>query len=74
MDCRSFENLQEQTTEELEAILAYCLQETHYADYQHTILEILGILEDRCVPDLNSEAALWVREQLLRYVPKKDCT
>lgn len=62
--------LQKRTTEELEDILGYCLQEVHYANYEHVILEILSILNDRYVPDVTSKMAHRVQELLLRYIPK----
>lgn len=39
--------LKRRTTEELDAILAYCLQEGNYVNYEHVIIEILSILHER---------------------------
>ena len=39
--------LQRRTTEELEAILAYCLREENYQNYEYVILEILSVLRQR---------------------------
>ena len=62
--------LQRRSTKELETMLAYCLQEENYANYEHVILEILRVLNDRFVPDVNSEQARWFKERLLQYKPK----
>ena len=64
--------LNRRSTEELNAILAYCLQEENYASYEHVILEILSVLNDRFVPDDTSKLALWVKEMLLRYKAKDE--
>ena len=40
--------LERRTIEELDALLAYCLQE---ANYQHVILEIVSVLKDRSAPE-----------------------
>ena len=39
--------LERRTTEELDAILAYCLREENYANYEYAICEILEILNKR---------------------------
>lgn len=64
--------LQKRTTEELEGILECCLREENYANYEYAILEILDVLKGRFVPDATSEAALCLRERLLRNKPKDD--
>lgn len=61
--------LQRRTTEELEGILEYCLREENYANYEYAILEILDVLKDRFVPETTSEAAICLRERLLRNKP-----
>ncbi len=63
--------LRRRSTEELESLLAYCLQDEIYANYKHVILEILRILEERFVPDMTSEEVLRVKEKLLQYKPKE---
>ncbi len=62
--------LKRRTTEELDSLLAYYLQETNHENYEHTILEILHVLKERYVPERTSEAALRVKELLLRHKPK----
>lgn len=62
--------LQRQTTEKLESILEYCLQEENYTNHEHIILEILDILNDRFVPYATSQTALQVRKRLLRDKPE----
>ena len=62
--------LKRRSTKELEAILAYCLQEANYVKYEEVILQVLSILDDRFVPDVSPELALRVKEMLLRYNPK----
>lgn len=39
--------LQRRTTEELDAILACCLKDKNYINYEHVILEILSMLRER---------------------------
>ena len=39
--------LRRRTTEELEDMLAYCLQEENYVNYEQVILEILRIFRER---------------------------
>ena len=39
--------LQRRTTKELEDMLAYCLQEENYVNYEQIILEILKIFRER---------------------------
>jgi len=62
--------LKKRSTEELDSLLAYCLREANYANYEHVILEILRILNDHFVPDITSELALRAKEMLLCYKPK----
>lgn len=64
--------LQRRTTEELRGMLAYYLQEKQYVNYAHVILEILRILNTRCVQDAPLEMALWAYEQLLQNTSKAD--
>ena len=59
--------LRRRSDKELEAILAYCLQEENYANYEYAILEILRVLQDRFVPDATSEEILLIKEKLLQY-------
>jgi len=40
-------SLKRRTTEELDTMLADYLREENYADYEHMILEILSVLEER---------------------------
>ncbi len=40
-------SLKRRTTEELDAMLVYCLQEENYANHEHVILEVLSILCER---------------------------
>lgn len=63
--------LKRRSTEELDAMLLYCLQGFNYIIYEDVILEILRILDERFVPDLTSREALRVRELLLQYTQKK---
>ena len=62
--------LRRRSTEELDSLLAYCLQEENYANYDYAILDILSVLNERFVPEGTSELALRVKEMLLRYKPK----
>ena len=64
--------LKRQSSEELDALLAYCLQEANYANYEYAFLEILSILNDRFIPNDTSELAGRVREMLLLYKPKDE--
>ena len=45
--------LKRQSTEELDSILQYCLQEENYANYEFVILEILHILDERGLPEVS---------------------
>lgn len=63
--------LNRRTTEELEGMLQYYLQEHIYKNYEMQILAILDILEERFVPDFTSEQFVRAKEFLLRY-KKKD--
>lgn len=47
IDCSLQGYLKRRTTEELDAILAYCLQEENYVNYEHVIMEIFSILRER---------------------------
>ena len=66
------EYFQKQPTETLEHLLNHYLQEYNYINYEHAILEILQVLEERFVPDLSSENMRRMRERLLQYKPKDD--
>lgn len=63
--------LRRQSTEKLEEMRNYYLQEGVYENYSEVILEIIAVLEDRSVPDDESEWYAWAREKLLAY-KKKD--
>lgn len=39
--------LERRTKEELDAILAYCIQEKNFTNYRHVILEIIKIKYER---------------------------
>lgn len=69
-DSSLFGDLERRPTEELNALLAYCLEETNYIECQHIVIEILRVLNERFVPDVTSEQAQRVRQMLLRYEPK----
>ena len=43
--------LERRTTEELDAILAYCLQDDNYKSYEYVIKEIISILLERDLQD-----------------------
>jgi len=47
IDCSLQGYLKRRTTEELDAILAYCLQEENYVNYERVIMEIFSILRER---------------------------
>ena len=64
MDHSIREYLNKRTTEELEAILAYCLKEENYKNYEYAIIEILGILEQRYVPTKLSPHIIQAWEKL----------
>lgn len=64
--------LKRRSTEELDSLLAYCLQEANYANYEYAILEILSILNDRFAPNDTLELAGLVKEMLLLYKPKDE--
>ena len=57
--------LKRRTTEELECVLARCLQEDDYVDGDEMIVQILRILEARSVPALTAELVLRARQRLL---------
>lgn len=63
--------LERRSTEELDAMLAYYLQDDRYKDYGYAILEILHVLEDRFVPDTSSEEYNYINEKLLQHKPKE---
>ena len=45
--------LQRRSTKELERVVAYCLEEENYANYEHVILEILRIFRERDAQEEN---------------------
>lgn len=47
--------LKRRTTEELNFLLDYCLQEEQYTNYGHVIIEIRTILEERIVSEVTPE-------------------
>lgn len=62
--------LRRQTTEKLDSILEFCLQGDNYKKYDFVIMEVMKILEERYVPNLDTETAKGMRERLLQYKPK----
>lgn len=62
--------LERRTSEELEGVLEYCLQDDRYVKYEDVISQTLRILETRAAPCLVSEAVLRARKMLLRSVLK----
>lgn len=58
--------LKRRSTKELEAILAYCLQDKIYEKYSREILEMLAVLNERFVPDVTSEQYIRAKELLLQ--------
>ena len=56
--------LKRRSTEELESLLQYCLQEENYANYEYVILEILSVLDGRSVPEVSSE----IKHQIQQFL------
>ena len=50
--------LKRQSTEKLDSILQYCLQEENYVNYEFVILEILHILDERGFSAISGVGAL----------------